>query len=180
MYRSWNLRQASLRAAEAQANNSLLSSHETQLQNLSLAVQSGHATILERIETTRRSGPVTSFGSASAIRHTGRGLAHRDRTKHSPARKFRFALPRWLSHHVWEFAAHELDGAWNFRVRPVNVRPRGTFAFEVVRSGNVEAVKKLLTSGELSVSDHELDRYQPRHRSLLFVSSPHLGLWLRR
>lgn len=176
MYRSWNLRQASLRAAEAQAQNVLLSSHEAQLQNLSLAVQSGHATILKQIETTRPSGTVTSCGSASAIPHNGRGLAQRDRTQRSSARIFRFALPRWLSHHVWEFAAHDLDGAWNFRVRPVNVRPSGAFVFEVVRSGNVEAVKKLLMSGELSVSDHEHDRYKARHRSLLFVSSPHLGL----
>jgi hypothetical protein len=87
----------------------------------------------------------------------------------------RLALPPWLSHYVWEFAAHELDGAWNFSVRPVNIRPYGTFVFDVVRSGNVEAVRKLLTSGELCVSDHE-DGYYRGHSSLLIVSSTNLEL----
>lgn len=87
----------------------------------------------------------------------------------------RLALPRWLSHYVWEFAAHKLDSAWNFSVRPVNIRPYGTFVFDVVRSGNVEAVRKLLASGELSVSDHE-DVYYRGHNSLLSVSSMYLEL----
>jgi hypothetical protein len=85
----------------------------------------------------------------------------------------RLALPRWLSRYVWEFAAHEVDGAWNFSVRPVNIRPHGTFVFDVVRSGNVEAVRKLLSSGELSVSDHE-DGYYRGHNSLLSVSPTYL------
>lgn len=82
----------------------------------------------------------------------------------------RLALPRWLSRYVWEFAAHELDGAWNFSVRPINIRPYRTFVFNVVRSGNVEAVRKLLTSGELSVSDQEVG-FILGHNSLLGVSS---------
>ena len=170
LYRSWHLHEASLRAAEARSQNAFLSSHEAQLQSLNLVVQAGHATILERIEAKRPSGSNTPSESASAVYHTSQGLAPRDHTKRSWARTFRFALPRWLSHHVWEFAARELDGAWNFRVRPVNVRPRGTFVFDVVRSGNVEAVRKLLISGELSVSDHEYDSYEPWNSSILLVS----------
>lgn len=82
----------------------------------------------------------------------------------------RLALPRWLSQHAWEFVVNELDGAWNFSVRPVNIRPYGTFVFDVVRSGNVGAVRKLLTSGQLSVSDQEVGFYLG-HNSLLTVSS---------
>jgi hypothetical protein len=84
---------------------------------------------------------------------------------------FHLALPRWLSHGIWEFAVHELDGAWNFRVRPVTIRPYGTFAFDVVRSGNVEAVRKLLSSGELSVSDYE-HSFDRGPKPLLLVSFP--------
>jgi hypothetical protein len=152
-----------------------LSVHEAQLQNLSLTVKTGHATILKQIETTRSSGSDTSSHGDPVACHTRRELAPRRRTKRLPPRTFRLALPRWLSHNIWEFAAHELDGAWNFRVRPVNIRPYGTFAFDVVRSGNVGAVRKLLSSGELSVSDHE-DMYDLGPRPLLVVSLPHLGL----
>ena len=172
--RSWNLREAALRAAEAQAQNVLLSSHEAQLQNLSLAVQSGHATILERIETTRPSGSITSSGGTTIDYHTRKSHTLRNRGKRPSTRTFRLALPHWLSRCVWEFATHEMDGAWNFSVRPVNIRPHGTFAFDVVRSGNLEAVRKLFSSGELSVSDHESLSYELRPRSLLFVSPMYL------
>jgi hypothetical protein len=171
LYRSWNLREASLRATEAQAQNALLSSHEAQLQNLSLAVQSGHATILERIESNRPSGSIISSGSDSIAYHKRQELAPRKCTKRSPAMTFHLALPRWLSHGIWEFAVHELDGAWNFRVRPATIRPYGTFAFDVVRSGNVEAVRKLLSSGELSVSDYE-HSFDRGPKPLLLVSFP--------
>jgi hypothetical protein len=177
LYRSWNLREASLRASEAQAQNAVLSSHETELRNLGLVVQSGHATILERIETTRLSGSWSPSHSAPIAYHARQGLVPQDRTRRPSARTFRFALPRWLSTYVWEFATHELDGAWNFHVRPVNVRAPGTFVFDVVRSGNVEAVRKLLASGELSASDCESDSYEPWNKSLLYVSPAYLRTW---
>ena len=170
MCRSWNLRQAALRAAEAQSQNALLSAHEAGLQDLSPVVQSGHASILERIENTRSLGSNIAPPSISNVYHTRQGLAPRSRTKGTSAKTLRLALPRWLAHYVWEFAVHEIDGAWNFRVRPINIRPYGTFAFDVVRSGNVAAVRKLLVSGELSMSDYERDRYEPWDSSLLFVS----------
>lgn len=172
--RSWNLRQAALRAAEAQSQNALLSTHEAQLQNLSLVVQSGHASILERIETTRSLGSNISAPCASTVNSTRQGLLPRGRTKNIPVWTLRLALPRWLARRVWEFAVHESNGAWNFRVRPINIRPYGTFVFDIVRSGNVEAVKKLLTSGELSVSDRE-DSYN-KHNSLLCVSTMSFGI----
>ena len=150
-YRSWNLREASIRAAEAQSQNTLLISHEVQLQNIASVVQAGHANILAQLGNTKRHDMDKSSDDTSITSHTSRALVSWKSTKRSSARTLRLALPRWLSHHVWEFAAQEVDGAWNFRVRPVNVRPFGTFAFDVVRSGDVEAVRKLLTSGELSV-----------------------------
>jgi hypothetical protein len=175
-YRSWNLREASLRAAEAQAQNALLSAHDSQLQNLGLLVQSGHTTILNRIESTMASGPSTASHNGPIAYHTRQGLRPRSCAKRPSARTLRLALPRWLSNYIWEFAVHELDGGWNFRVRSVNVRPNGSFVFDVVRSGNVDAVRKLLTSGELSVSDHECDEYEPWDSSLLLVSHKCLGL----
>lgn len=168
--RSWNLRQAALRAAEAQSQNALLSAHEAQLQNLSFVVQSGHASILERIDATRSLGSNISAPCASTVNSNRQGILPRGRTKNISAQTLRLALPRWLAHRVWEFAVHDMDGAWNFRVRPINIRPYGTFAFDILRSGNVEAVRKLLASGELSVSDHENDLFESRHKSLLFVS----------
>lgn len=170
-YRSWNLHEASLRAAEAKSQKALLSSHEAQLQNLSLVMQSGHASILERIETTRSLASNVPSPSTSALSQLRQGHPPRGRTKSASARTLRIALPRWLAHRVWEFALRELDGTWNLSVRPINVRRWGTFAFDVVRSGNVEAVKRLLTSGELSVSDYEHHTFDNTHKSMLCVSS---------
>ena len=170
LYRSRNLREASFRATEAQAQNALFFSHEAQLQNLGLALQSGHAKILERIETTRPSGSDPSSQGASIACRTRQELAPWRRTKRSPARTFRllflvgFRIPCGNSQHT------KLDDVWNFRVRPVNLRPQGDFVFDVVRSGSVEAVQKLLTSGEMSVSDHENSFYDLLDSSLLLVS----------
>lgn len=49
----------------------------------------------------------------------------------------------------------DAGSGWQFQLQPVNYRPSGSFAFEVVRSGNVSAVRKLLDSGRLSVRDYE-------------------------
>ena len=154
-----------------------MASHEAQLQNLNLVVQSGHASILERIETTRSPGSSILPHSTSTVCNTRQGVPSRSRARSTSARTLRLALPRWLAHCVWEFAVHELDGAWNFRVRPINIRPYGTFAFNVVRSGNVKAVRKLLTSGELSMFDHESDVYEPWDSSLLLVGIACFELW---
>lgn len=48
----------------------------------------------------------------------------------------------------------DAGSGWQIQLQPVNYRPPSSFAFEVVRSGNVRAVRKLLDSGRLSVRDY--------------------------
>ena len=60
-----------------------------------------------------------------------------------------------------------------FQIRPINIRPRSMRAFAAVRSGDVETVKRLFASGELSASDCEYSRFS-EHRSLLTVSESYL------
>lgn len=49
----------------------------------------------------------------------------------------------------------DAGSGWMFQLQPVNYRPHDSFAFQVVRSGNVSAVQRLLDLGQLSVRDHE-------------------------
>ena len=71
--------------------------------------------------------------------------------------KHRLTLPRWFTDTVWEFAAYSCESGCIFKLRPVDVREEGAFVFEVVRPGNIKAVRALLVSGELSSSDYDCD-----------------------
>lgn len=69
--------------------------------------------------------------------------------------RYRVSMPRWLVNFVWDVTFFEYRGSWILQLRPVIIRPRGTFAFDFVRSGDIETIRRLLQSGELSLHDHE-------------------------
>lgn len=89
--------------------------------------------------------------------------------KRRPLRKFRIALPRYFTECVWEFGLQESGNGWAI----VNERPLESFVFDVVRSGSVPAVRRLLESGSLSMQDQAVaPKFWPRSRmSLLDVRS---------
>lgn len=111
-------------------------------------------------------GSSQSTPSSFASVDNRRQQAHKTRQS---SLKVRLKLPRWFTQTVWEFVTYDIGDGWMFQVRPINIRPRGTRAFAAVRSGDVETVKRLLASGELSASDCEHSRFS-EHRSLLTVS----------
>lgn len=164
------MREALNRATEVSMQNALLSSHQAHLQNLDRAVQASHAAITSQLETSVVQKSTMSSGISPAIPSASKQMSLRTKTKRQSSRTFRLALPRWLTSCVWEFAVQECQGNWDFQLHPVYVRQYGSFAFDVVRSGNVEAVKKILATGELSVSDQELDRFGVVNKSPLTVS----------
>jgi hypothetical protein len=77
------------------------------------------------------------------------------RPRNSTEYKFRLALPQRLVKCIWEFSIHKCDNAWTFQLKPVNIRPARTYAFDFVRTGDVSAVRELLRSRQLSVQDRE-------------------------
>jgi hypothetical protein len=93
--------------------------------------------------------------------------------KRRPLRKFRIALPWYFTDCVWEFGLQESGNGWAMQLHPVNERPLESFVFDVVRSGSVPAVRRLLESGSLSMQDQAVaPKFWPRSRmSLLDVSS---------
>lgn len=64
-----------------------------------------------------------------------------------------------------------MDNVRTFQLRSISVRPYKSAVFEAVRSGNIEGVRKLLASGDLSVRDYAAPRWDGLpHQSLLMVS----------
>jgi hypothetical protein len=164
------MREAASRAADVKLQNALLSSHQTHLQNLDNAVQTSHTAIISRIDTSVVQSPITPLSSAVILSAASNKRSVPTKTKRQSSRTLRLAFPRWLTSFVWEFAMHECEGVWNMQLRPINIRRHGSFPFDIVRSGDVKAVMNLLATGELSVSDREVDRYGLANKSPLTVS----------
>jgi hypothetical protein len=168
------MREAANRAADVHLQNAFLSSHQAQLQTLDRAVQTSHAAIIRQLEVSLVQEPTTP-PSTALVPATSKKRSVQTNRKRQPSLKLRLAFPRWLTTSVWEFAMHECEGGWNMQLRPINIRPYGSFAFDVVRSGDVKAVMNLLAIGELSVSDHEVDKYGLVDKSPLTVSCVHVS-----
>ena len=167
--RSWNIREASDRAATTYAQVQLLSSHETRLQDLDRTIQAGHTAILSQISSSEPRAAELSRTTPLSFQDPHRQTHAAQRS----SRKVCLKLPRWFTQTVWEFGTYDIGDGWMFQIRPINIRPRGTRAFAAVRSGDVETVKRLFASGELSASDCEYSRFS-EHRSLLTVSESYL------
>lgn len=172
--RSCNLRESSICTAEAQLQSKILSSHEAYLRSLGSAIQTGHTAILKQIEADSYLPKNLSFDNKTLTsNNSGRmysSWAWACAGQRHP-RNLSLKLPRWLSNFVWEFEIHKIIKGWNLGLRSINLRQGGSFGFEVVRSGDVKAVKKLIMLGELSASDYEshIDGDDSRDLSLLRV-----------
>jgi hypothetical protein len=142
----------------------LQSEHIKQLHNTVTtgnAALLGHltnSTLLEPATTSRTQQPSVIGTTSTKMKRQKRGRSY----------TLRVNLPRWFVKCVWELAVHEADGVWTTQIWPVNVRPRSAVVFEYVESGDVEVIRDLLQSGQLSIRDHWGDRSEDL--SLLEVS----------
>ncbi|KAM0722808.1 hypothetical protein Q7P37_002250 [Cladosporium fusiforme] len=170
---SWSVRESMNHAAMNIAQNAVLSAQSTRLQNLEHSIQKGHTTIIARLDetTVRRSIPASGvFPLAHVSRATPSNRASDYRGKRSD-RKLRVSLPRWLVDCVWEFGIRTSETGWEFRIHPINLRSTDDFLYEVVKSGNVPAVRKLLESRELSTHDHFSANGVGRDRNMLEIAA---------
>ena len=169
--RLWNIREASNRAAESHLQSLMLSSHGTHLRNIDRVVKTGHVANIQQLETSSSAHLITSSHAKSCV-----GDTHQPLDK-SPSRgqslgTFRLVLPHCLSSFVWEIAIQRSASIWTFQLRPLNVHKHGSFVFDVIRSGDVEAVKRLISEGGISASDYESNASGSTNKSLLRVSTP--------
>jgi hypothetical protein len=126
---------------------------------LQSSVESGNLALIGHI-TSFASQQATSSGSDPPHQaKEDRSVAGRRRLPKTPKdgteHKFRLALPRRLVKCIWEFSVLECDNAWTFQLKPVNIRPAHTYAFDFVRAGDVSAVRELMRSRQLSIQDRE-------------------------
>jgi hypothetical protein len=74
----------------------------------------------------------------------------------------RVRLQRWLHDRFWEFEVLSSSAEpWAIRLHSINIRPAHSCVFDVVRSGNVNEVRQLLLSGELSLQDRAYNSNGP-------------------
>jgi hypothetical protein len=126
------------------------------IESLQDSFESGNTALIGHIEklsaTKLTNGSWTHQGLTSA-HDKGPGVLRRRSTKRTKAHTFRLGLPTWLVDCVWEFGVHASASVWSVQVYSINIRPQYSCVFEVVRRGNVKAVRELLASGQLSLRD---------------------------
>jgi len=146
-----------------------------QLHSLKHTVQDGNAMILDRLTVSKVKDEIQDVALTSS-----RALEVRKPhcQKQRPLRKMRIALPRFFTDCVWEFGLRDSENGWAMQLHPVKERPLESPVFNVVRSGNVPAVRALLESGSLSMQDQAAaSNIWPRSRmTLLDVRSYRLSL----
>ena len=59
----------------------------------------------------------------------------------------------WLTGRIWEFAARQAQGGWDFLIRSYNIQPIDAPIFRYCKAGNLEVVRDLLSYGEASLLD---------------------------
>jgi hypothetical protein len=164
---------------ESARHAAALSLQAQRLVMLQTAVESGNLALMGHI-TTSASRKVDPAGNPSQQTHDNGHVvgrrSPRKRPKNSTEYKFLLALPHRLVKCIWEFSVHECDNAWTFQLKPVNIRPARTYAFDFVRAGDVRAVRELIRSRQLSAQDREPS--SNGSRTLLEVGDMHQSLHL--
>jgi hypothetical protein len=153
------------------------------LDQLQSSVESGNSALIGQI-TTFASQKATRVGETPVQQaQEDRSVTGRrklpQRSRNGTEYKFRLALPHRLVKCIWEFSVHGCDNAWTFQLSPVNIRPARTYAFDFVRAGDVNTVRELMRSRQLSIRDREPS--SRGSRTLLEVSEVHCSLawnWL--
>lgn len=128
----------------------LQSEHIRRLHN---TVETGNAVLLGHMTNSTLLEPATSTRTQQKSVVTADSTKPR-RQKRDRSYRLRVSLPRWFVNRVWELGVHESDGVWTTQIWPVNVRPDSAVVFDYVRSGDLEVVRGLLQSGQLSMRDH--------------------------
>lgn len=149
-FSNWNIRQAA-------RNASSLTLQNQQLKILQASVESGQVALINHMTgfatATQVATSSDSSLQSSSIEDVKDNRTAIRRSRHGKSRRFRVSLPRWLVGRVWELGLHECDNVWTLQLAPMNVRPARTYVFDFVRAGDVEAVRKLIGSRQLSVQD---------------------------
>lgn len=138
-------------AAMSIAQTTMLASHSVRLQDLERSVQGGNAAILARLDHPAYVSN-TPLPANLQVKDT-QEVARTGRSERKSFSRFRISLPAWLAQRAWEFGVRESENGWEFRIHPVKLRPVESFAFQVVESGSMSGVRKLLSSGELGLHD---------------------------
>jgi hypothetical protein len=146
------------------------------LEHLQDSLESGNTALighLEKLSGTRLTdGPLT-HQDLTLAHDKGPDELRRKSTKRTKAHTFRLGLPTWLVDCVWEFGVHASASVWSVQVYSINIRPQYSCVFEVVRRGNVKAVRELLASGQLSLRDRARE-WSGHDYTLLEASKPQI------
>jgi hypothetical protein len=135
---------------------------------MSTITAASHTVLRSHFDTSQEANfSLGSSGSIDALRRD------RKRSKGGFSRKISISFPSWFTDTVWEFGTFDMghESIRTLQLRFFNVRPRDSAVLDVVCSGNVESVRKLLMTGDLSLQDHFSPEWSCDYpHSLLVVS----------
>jgi hypothetical protein len=138
---------------------------------MSTITAAGHTVLSSHFDTSQEINlSLDSSRDIDTLRHS------RKRSNGKFSRKVSISFPSWFTDTVWEVGTFDMGHVTirTLQLRYFNVRPRSSAAFGVVCSGNVETIRELLVTGDLSLQDHFSPEWSCDHaHSLLVVSAHH-------
>jgi hypothetical protein len=165
---------------ETSKHATALALHSQRLGRLQDSFESGTTAVIGHIEDLSRIRPASGSWAHLELTSTrDKGLESLECgvSKRTKAHTFHLRLPSWLMDCVWEFGVHTSTNVWTVQVYTTNIRPARSCVFDVLYSGNVQAVRELLESGQLSLRDRAQELYGP-DRTLLMASRSKLQPFL--
>lgn len=155
MYSQLNDIQSTMRSISASLNNDM---QIKMLTGQSLVSMTGQR-LLETDETTMpgTSSPIACQEQiayddtriSKRIPHSNRQLKKRAKT----TRRISINLA-WITGKVWQMAISQAEAGWDLRMRSWYLRSAGSEIFRHCRSGDVDAIRKLLSTGQASTYDY--------------------------
>lgn len=148
------------------------------IERLQTSVDTGQVTLINHITgfASQLAANSASIPLSASSEYMSTSRVATKTSRYGKSRRFRVSLPRWLVGRIWELGLHQCDNVWTVQLASINVRPARTYVFDFVRAGDVEAVRKLLNSGQLSVQDREYKYTWQDPRTLLEASLMHQNI----
>lgn len=106
-------------------------------------------------KVVREPSPDATFPISSMIVNTRSSSAIHSRKKWTSSQTpyLNLRVPLWLLNRVWEFGVRRASTGWDIKLRAHRIVPENNELFLACHRGNIDQVRAILVSGEISAYD---------------------------
>lgn len=126
------------------------------LANIERMIQQNSLAMTSHLEYLAREAKALD-ASEQPVPNPTTALVRRNHQRQGKQSVVHIRLPKWLTGKLWRFAADHAETGWDWSLHTLRMVPPDSLIFRACRSGDVELVRHLLSSGEASVHDTTTD-----------------------